>query len=495
MKNNKSGKQLKMTNNNSKNELEECIENDEVKMKKRITLTNGVAIIVGTIIGSGIFISPKGVYEHSGSLGVALIIWTACGIFSMFGALCFAELGTCITKSGGDYAYLMEAFGPATAFLYLWVGLLVIRPAVQAVLALTFGYYMLDPFFPNCKPPDEALRLLAGICLCLLSYVNCRSVRWAMRVQDLFTGAKLFALIFIIIGGAWRIGQGHTEYLENAFDANVSAKSISLAFYYGLFAYAGWNYLNFVTGELKDPYKNLPRAIWIGLPLVTIVYVLSNIAYFAVISPTQLLASPAVAVTFATVMFGAKVAWCMPIFVALSTFGGVNGNLFTSGRFFAMAAQEGQLPEILGMINVKRCTPVPAVLLTCLMSLMMLCTSDVYVLINYLSFAQWFWTGVVIVGLMVMRVTKPDLHRPIKVSLFCPIVFLGCCIFLVFVPMLAEPFETGIVLLVMFAGLPVYFLFLRNPKPTPLHKDTMNSRITKCLQKLFEVVTPEEKYA
>lgn len=466
-----------------------------VELKKRITLINGVGIIVGTIIGSGIFVSPKGVYEHSGSLGVSLVVWTLCGVFSMFGALCYAELGTCITKSGGDYAYIIEAFGPALAFLRLWVGLLVIRPATQAVLALTFGYYMLDPFYPTCTPPDEALRLLAAVCLCLLTYVNCRSLRWAMRVQDIFTCAKLFALISIIIGGSVSIGKGYTRYLENAFDGEFSAKSISLAFYNGLFAYGGWNYLNFVTGELKDPYKNLPRAIWIGLPLVTVVYVLTNIAYFAVVSPTELMASPAVAVTFSSIMFGGKVAWIMPIFVALSVFGGVNGNLFTSARFFAMGSHEGQLPEILGMISVRRCTPVPALLLTCCMSLLMLCTSDIYVLINYLSFAQWLWTGLVILGMMVLRWTRPDLHRPIRVPLFCPVVFLACSVFLTVVPVFAEPFETGMVLLIMLAGLPVYLVFFYKSKRQAVDKKSLNAKITRLLQVVLEVVTPAEKFS
>ncbi|XP_054723752.1 large neutral amino acids transporter small subunit 2-like, partial [Uloborus diversus] len=287
----------------------------------------------------------------------------------------------------------------------------------------------------------------------------------------------------------------HTKYLENAFEGEFTAKSISLAFYSGLFAYGGWNYLNFVTGELKDPYKNLPRAIWIGLPLVTCVYVLVNIAYFAVVPSTELLASPAVAVTFSTLMLGPKVVWCMPIFVALSVFGSVNGNLFTSARFFAMGSHEGQLPEIIGMINTRRCTPVPALLLTCFMSLLMLTTSDIYVLINYLSFAQWLWTGIVILGLLIMRKTKPDLHRPIRVNLICPLVFLLCSVFLTVMPMFAEPFETGMVLLIMLAGFPVYLVFFYKPKRNVPGEETFNSKITKMLQKLLEVVTPDEKFS
>ncbi|GFT96434.1 y+L amino acid transporter 2 [Trichonephila clavipes] len=138
----------------------------KTQLKKRITLINGGWPSSWGPLLVLVFSCLKGVYEHSGSLAISLIIWTLCGVFSMFGALCYAELGTCITKSGGDYAYILEAFGPATAFLRLWVGLLVIRPATQAVLALTFGYYMLDPFYPTCQPPDEALRLLAAVCLC-----------------------------------------------------------------------------------------------------------------------------------------------------------------------------------------------------------------------------------------------------------------------------------------------------------------------------------------
>ena len=141
-----------------------------VKLQRRLGLFNGVALIVGTIVGSGIFVSPKGVLRETGSVGVALIVWGVAGILCLLGALCFAELGTCIRKSGGQYAYMYTAFGPLPAFLYLWVFVLVIGPAANAVIALTFGYYALQPFYPSCDQPDAAVRLLAAVAICKYTF-------------------------------------------------------------------------------------------------------------------------------------------------------------------------------------------------------------------------------------------------------------------------------------------------------------------------------------
>jgi len=149
-------------NDGKKGEAEE----GAVELKPKMTLVNGCTVIVGSIIGSGIFVSPSGVLANTGSVNMALLVWIISGLFSMVGAYCYAELGCMIKKTGADYAYIMVTFGPFLAFIRLWVECIIVRPCSQAIVALTFSIYATKPFFPECEPPDEAVRLLAAVCIC-----------------------------------------------------------------------------------------------------------------------------------------------------------------------------------------------------------------------------------------------------------------------------------------------------------------------------------------
>jgi len=480
----------------SKNDLsDDGPASSKIELKAKVTLVNACSIIVGTIIGSGIFISPVGVFKEVQSVGLSLIVWTVGGIFSTIGALCYAELGTTITKSGGDYAYIKEFFGDLPAFLRLWIALLIIRPTSQAAIAITFANYAVQPLFPDCSEmmPESAIRLFAAVSVIILSLVNCVSVRAATRVQDVFTAAKLAALAMIIIAGIVLIFQGNTTYISPsaAFKGtNTEIGGIILAFYNSLYAYGGWNYLNFITEEMQNPHKNLPRAIIISLPLVTFIYVTANIAYFTVLSPREFLASNAVAVLWGDKVLGA-VSWVIPVFVSLSCFGSVNGSIFTSSRLFFVGAREGQLPTLLSMISTSKLTPVPAIIFNCLMTLLYLCVGDIWSLITYFSFFNWLCVGMSILGLIIWRFKYPDMERPVKFHITLPFTFFAAATFLVVMAVYAAPMECGIGTCIVLSGIPVYYACVRYVDRQPGFLDRGTNKLTIGIQKLFGVVFQE----
>jgi solute carrier family 7 (L-type amino acid transporter), member 5 len=358
-------------------------------------------------------------------------------------------------------------------------------PATNAIMSLTFASYVLQPFFAaECEVPKIAMQLLAAATICGLTYLNSFDVRTTTKMQNVIMFTKIGALVIIILVGLGWMLTGHMENFDEPFaGTETDIGKISVAFYSGIFSYAGWNYLNFMTEELKDPYKNLPRAIYISLPLVTGIYVLANAAYLAVLTPQEMIASNAIAVTF-----GDKVltygAWIIPIMVAISAFGGLSVHIMTSSRMCFVAARNRHMPEVLSFINVNHYTPAPSLVFLCVLSLLYLFIGDVYVLITYSSVVETFFIMLSVSAVLYFRWKEPDMPRPIKVNIFVPIFFVLVCIFLLIVPTLEVPAEVGMGVLITLSGIPFYFICVAWKHKPEWFQNKIN-RMTTFFQKLF----------
>ncbi|CAG9782396.1 unnamed protein product [Diatraea saccharalis] len=455
---------------------------EKVKMRKQLGLLEGIAIILGIIFGSGIFISPREVIEKTGSVWGALTVWGVCGILATLGALSYAELGTTLAQSGGDYHYINEAYGALPAFLYLWDAIVVFVPSTNAIMALTFANNVLSPIFPSCPIEPLSKKLIAAATICLLTFINAYDVKITTRVQNVFMFTKIAALAVIIIGGIVWMARGGVEHFEDGWaGTSTSVGDWSVAFYSGIFSYSGWSYLNFMTEELRDPFKNLPRAIYISLPLVTGIYLLANVAYMAVLGPVGVKATEAIAVDFAVVALG-FMRWLMPTLVAVATVGGLSVHIMASSRMCFAGARNGHMPELLAHINFKCMTPLPSLLFLMLISLVMLIPDNLTTLITYCTVVESFFTTLSCSAVLWLRYKKPHLPRPIKVQVWIPSLFVLVSTILLVVPIMSEPVAVVAGALMTLLGVPVYFAFIWT---RPQIIQNLSIKFTHTCQKLF----------
>ncbi|XP_041827253.1 b(0,+)-type amino acid transporter 1-like isoform X2 [Melanotaenia boesemani] len=277
---------------------------EPLKMKRAIGLVGGVALVSGTMIGSGIFMSPQFVLSYVGSPGASLVIWAVAGVVAMLAALSYVELGTIIPESGGEFIYILRIYGSCPAFFAAVTFILVVKPFSAAAMGISIAEYAMAPVYPGCQPPQLAVKCTAAVAILIVATVNILNVRLAVRVQVVFLVAKVVALTVIVIGGLVEIIQGNNVIVENFKVENsfkgthYSASGLGMAFFQGLWAYGGWYNLNCVTEELKKPEVNLPRALLIAISLVTGLYLLVNVSYLTVMTPNELMSSSAVAVTW-----------------------------------------------------------------------------------------------------------------------------------------------------------------------------------------------------
>uniref|UniRef100_A0A8C0GKX3 b(0,+)-type amino acid transporter 1 n=1 Tax=Chelonoidis abingdonii TaxID=106734 RepID=A0A8C0GKX3_CHEAB len=413
----------------------------------------------------------------------ALIIWAACGLLVMFGALSYAELGTIIKESGGDYIYILRNFGSLPAFLFAYTSIIVVRPASMAGVSLSFAEYAVAPFYQGCSTPQIVVKCTAASCILLLAIINCLNVRLATAIMNIFTVAKVLVLLVIVIGGVVLLINGHTQSFQDAFqNTTAGIGPVGVAFYQGLWSYDGWNNLNFVTEELRKPEVNLPRATMIAIPLVTCLYLLVNMSYFAALTPAELLSSGAVAISWGNKVLGSWV-WVISLSVALSSFGSANGTFFSGGRVCYIAAREGHMPDILSMAHVRCLTPSPALIFTSAMALIMIIPGDFSSIVNFFSFTAWLFYGTTIAGLLIYMVLYRDVLLS-QVPIIIPIIVLIASVYLVLAPVIDQPqIKFLYVILFILSGIIVYFPLVHYK----CHPQFLQ-RVTLHLQLLLEVM-------
>ena len=279
-----------------------------------------------------------------GSYGLSVLVWIIGGLICIPGCMCYAELGTMIHSSGGDYTYLKMAFGDwagksngcldsfnvsffllPLGFLRVWSEICCVRPAIIAVCGITASIYILQPLFSPCSPPHAAVLALACFFILTLTLLNLLSTRGSIFWQNGTFYAKILALLLLISLGIYRLARGHYEVFAEPFaNTQTSVKKLSIAFYIGLFPYSGWNYLSNAVEELEKPEKNFPIAIMSSIVASTVLYALAYSAYFTALTPHDVMTADAVAVTFAANVYR-PLGLIMPLLVAISALGGLNG--------------------------------------------------------------------------------------------------------------------------------------------------------------------------
>lgn len=441
----------------------------EFRIERSIGLWSAVSLIVGTSIGSGIFISPKGVLLYSGSVGMSLVVWVLCGVLSMLGGLCYAELGSSVLKSGGEWAYIKRGLGAAPAFLSAWMGLF-LGSASLATLCLAFAQYSVQPFVDACGPPTVLLKLLAVAAVWTIVGVNALSVTLATRLSVALTAVKLLALVAIVAGGLWRLaavgvdgGSGGGGGIASGFaGTSVNAFEIANAFYSGLWAFEGWNNLNYVTEELRNPKRNLPLSIVLSVVILTVVYLLVNVSYLSVLSKDELLRSDAVAADWAQRLFaGGAASFAVSVAVACSTFGSAHGTTYGTGRVLFVSAREGHMVELMAMIGVEQKTPKCSLLFRGVMATAMVIPSNIDELVDFFSFCAWLFYGMSFLSLIVLRRREKELPRPFRVPLAVPAFMLLAAGYLTVAPIISKPSLPFLyAFLFMLSGLGLYFPFV-----------------------------------
>ena len=428
-----------------------------IKLARAIGASGSVAIIVGSIIGSGIFLVPHNVATQVGSSGALLWVWIVGGVLALAGSLSLAELGASIPEAGGLYVYLREAYGKLFAFLFGWASLLVVESGAVATLAVAFSLYGAT-FFP--LTPLEQKMISTGT-IALLMGVNILGVREGTAVQKVFTLAKLLGLAVIILAAIFAHPSATTAPLPPPPTPHTSFATFGIALIGVLWAYQGWHTLSYSAGEVRDPSRVLPRSYLIGTLIIVAVYLGANLAYLHVLPLAAIAQHQRVAASAMEIVIGPRGAAFVSALILCSIFGATNGNILAPSRIYYAMARDKVFFSAVGRVHPRCKTPAVAVAIHCLWAMVLASSGSFEQLFTYVIFTGWIFYGAAALAVVVLRFRQPALPRPYRVPGYpiLPLAFTAAAIAILGNTLISKPIQSLLGLGVVLTGIPVYYLW------------------------------------
>jgi basic amino acid/polyamine antiporter, APA family len=448
------------------------------ELRRDLGKWGAIAMVVGTVIGSGIFAVPKAMTLQVGSPGMVFVVWVFGGILSLFGALTYAELAAAIPEAGGEYAYLRTAYGPFFGFLYGWTQAWVAKSGSVATLATLFFYYLANfspglegtlwiiplPIGPGGGPLEIRWgQLCAMAVILILGFVNYFGVRVGGGLQIAVTILKVTLIMGVVVIGM-TASVGSVSNYSTSIPAAGGWTGFFAALVAALWAYDGWNNVSMIASEVRNPQRNLPISLIGGVLAVIAIYLLTNMAYFYVLPAADVAASDRVAADMMRKILGSQGAAAVSVVVMISIFAALNGSILSGSRVPYALAKDGLFFRACAYVQPKYRTPSKSILLLSVWSSVLVLTGRYEELYTLVIFPSWILYAMATASVIVLRKTRPDLPRPYKTIGYpvVPVLFVLVAIALILSTLFKSPRESILGLGIIAAGLPFYWRWRRN---------------------------------
>lgn len=435
------------------------------KPKPVLSVTDAVVIIVGIVVGAGIFRTPSIVAANTGSWELFLSVWVLGGLVSLIGALCYAELSSSFPNTGGDYHFLMRAFGRRFAFLFAWARMSIIQTGSIALLAYIVGDYLAQ--LQSFGPYSSAI--YAGLVVILLSAINILGVKSGTRTQKLFVGIQFFGLFLLILAGLF-ISPSESVLAEIANGDAHPSMAIGLAMVFVLLTFGGWNEAGYISAELRKGSRKMVNVLIISIGVITGIYLLINLAFLNVLGIEGLAASEAPAIDLMRATTGDFGVVFIGILVAVAALTSANATIFTGARTNYALGRDFHFFSILSKWNTNTSSPINAFIVQGLIALLLIVIgattrNGFESMVEFTAPVFWFFFLAIGIAVFVLRIKEPGVKRPFKVPLYpvTPIIFCGVCAYLLYSSLMYTGMGALVGVAILSLGT-VFFFFIRKQK-------------------------------